>query len=138
MKTQTLQRNIFQRLLGLCATKAPADDGSWTVRGNQVLVDLGRVPELADPNRAVRLEKKGLPERLLVFHGNDGRYHVFKNRCKHGGRRVDPVPGREQVQCCSLGRSTYDYSGKILAGPAKRPLETLPVRMEDDRLVIEI
>ena len=138
MKTQTLKRNIFQRLLGLCATKTPTDEGSWTVRGKEVVVDLARVPELKNPNQAVRLEKKGLSERLLVVHGNDGRYHAIKNRCQHGGRRVDPLPGREQVQCCSVGRSTYDYSGKVLAGPAKGPLEVLPVRMEDDRLVIEI
>jgi nitrite reductase/ring-hydroxylating ferredoxin subunit len=100
-------------------------------------VDLTRVPELAEPNRAVRLEKKGFPDRFLLIHGDDGRYYAFKNRCIHGGRRLDPIPGTRHVQCCSIGRSTYDYSGKVLSGPAKGPLEVLPVRIEDGRLVIE-
>jgi nitrite reductase/ring-hydroxylating ferredoxin subunit len=100
-------------------------------------VDLTRVPELAEPNRAVRLEKKGFPDRFLLIHGDDGRYYAFKNRCIHGGRRLDPIPGTRHVQCCSIGRSTYDYSGKVLSGPAKGPLEALPVRIEDGRVVIE-
>lgn len=102
------------------------------------MVDLARVPGLSEPNRAVRLEKKGLPHRLLLIHGDDGRYHAFKNRCTHGGRRLDPVPGTEQVQCCSIGKSTFDYSGKVLSGPAKGSIDACPVRIEDGRLEIEI
>ncbi|MDQ1336287.1 MAG: hypothetical protein QG552_3237 [Thermodesulfobacteriota bacterium] len=137
METITLRRNIIQRLFGICATKQPADDGCWTIQGKNTVVDLDRVPELAEPNRAVRLEKKGVPDRLLLIHGGDGRYHAFKNRCTHGGRRLDSVPGTPQVQCCSIGRSTYDYSGKVLSGPAKGPLRVLPVHIENGSLVIE-
>jgi len=137
METRTLRRNLFQRLFGICATRPPADDGAWKVQGREVMVDLNRVPELARPDQAVRLERKGFSDRLLIVHGNDGRHHAFRNRCQHGGRRLDPVPGEEQVQCCSIGRSTYDYSGKVLSGPAKGPLQILPVRTEGGRLVIE-
>jgi len=138
METKPLRRNIIQRLFGICATKPPSDAGCWTLEGKTAVVDLGRVPELSEPDRAVRLEKKGAPDRLLLIHGNDGRYYAFKNRCMHGGRRLDPVPGTRHVQCCSIGRSTYDDSGKVLSGPAKGPLEVLPVRIEDGRVVIEV
>jgi nitrite reductase/ring-hydroxylating ferredoxin subunit len=138
MEIPTRRRNLLQRLLGWCATKPPADPDAWTVEGDSIAVDLARVPELARPSRAVRLEKRGLPYRLLLIHGDDDRYHAFKNRCTHGGRRLDPVPGACQVQCCSIGRSTYDYSGKVLSGPAKGPIEVLPVRITDRRLVITL
>jgi len=139
MTSGTLRRNIFQRLFGICATKPPADDSCWTFHDNRVVVDLDRVPELAGPNRSVRLErKKGLSHRLLIIHTNDDRYYAFKNRCTHAGRRLDPVPGTQRVQCCSIGRSAYDYSGKVLAGPAKRSVDAYTVRIEDRNLIIEI
>ncbi len=138
METQALRRNLFQRLFGICATRKPADPGAWGVQAGRVTVDLDRLPELADPDQSIRLEKGGLPDRLLVVHGNDGRYHAFRNRCRHAGRRLDPIPGTTQVQCCSVGRSTYDYTGKVLSGPARGPLEVLPVRREGNRLLIEL
>lgn len=138
METQTLRRNLFQRLFGICATRQPADPGAWGVEAGRVMLDLDRLPELADQDRSIRLEKGGLPDRILVVHGNDGRYHAFRNRCRHAGRRLDPVPGTARVQCCSIGRSTYDYTGKVISGPAKVPLDTLPVHREGNRLFIEL
>ncbi|MBW1783379.1 MAG: Rieske 2Fe-2S domain-containing protein [Deltaproteobacteria bacterium] len=138
MESRTLRRNIVQRLFGICATKPPEDEDCWGFQNQNVVVDLERVPEIAEPNRAVRLEKKGTPHRFLLIHGNDGRYHAFKNRCTHGGRRLDPVPGTEHVQCCSIGRSTYNYSGNVLSGPAKGPIDTCAVHIEDGKLVIEV
>ena len=138
MDTRTLRRNFIQRLFGICATKPPADDGAWTFQDKKVIVDLGRIPELSETNSAVRLEKKGVPFRLILIHGDDGRYHALKNRCTHVGRRLDPVPGTQQVQCCSIGRSTYDYSGKVLSGTAKGPVDAYTVHMEDGRLEIEM
>jgi len=137
MESNPLRRNIFQRLFGMCATQAPADHASWTCEGNEVTVDLGRVPELSQPNQAVRLEKKGFPHRLLLIHGPDSSYRAFKNRCTHGGRRLDPIPGVDRVQCCSIGRSTYDYTGKVLSGPAKGPIGVCTVRNENGRLIIQ-
>jgi nitrite reductase/ring-hydroxylating ferredoxin subunit len=138
MEPKPLRRNILQRLFGICATKPPSDNGCWTFHDSEISVDLARVPELAKPNRAVRLEKRGVPGRFLLVHGNDGRYYAFKNRCTHAGRRLDPIPGTQRVQCCSIGRSTYDGSGKVLSGPAKDPLEVLPVRIENNRLMIKM
>ena len=139
MQTAALHRNIIQRLFGICATKQPSDDGCWTFQGKRVIVDLTRAPELGSPNGAIRLEKKkGLPERVIVIHGNDKIYHAFSNRCSHAGRRLDPVPGAQQVQCCSIGKSTFDYGGKRLSGSAKKPVGTRTVTLEDGKLVIEV
>jgi nitrite reductase/ring-hydroxylating ferredoxin subunit len=138
METPTLQRNIFQRLFGICATSPPSDEGCWTFEDGKLTIDLTRAPELNDRNGAIRLEKKNLPERVLVVHGNDDSYHAFKNRCAHAKRRMDPIPGTEQIQCCSVGKSTFDYSGMRLSGSAKKDIETYPVTVETDKLIIDI
>ena len=102
MKPVSLKRTFFQRILGIPATKPPADEGCWTFSGGTVEIDLSRAPELSKSWGAIRLEKKNLPERILVIRDDDDRYYVFRNQCQHMGRRLDPVPGTHTVQCCSL------------------------------------
>jgi nitrite reductase/ring-hydroxylating ferredoxin subunit len=138
METPTLQRNIFQRIFGICITKPPSDEGCWSFENGNVTVDLARAPELSEKSGAVRLEKKGLPNRMLVVRGDDDKYHAFLNKCAHAGRRMDPVPGTELVQCCSVGKSTFQYDGKRVSGSAKKNIQAYPVSVEDKKLVISI
>jgi nitrite reductase/ring-hydroxylating ferredoxin subunit len=138
MQNTTLHRNIFQRLLGICATKKPSDEGCWTFDDGNIVVNLDRVPELSCVNGAIRLEAKTLPERVLIILGDDGEYHAFRNRCTHGKRRLDPMPGMVQVQCCSIGKSIYDYNGKIISGSAKDDIQTYPVIDDNGKLVITL
>jgi nitrite reductase/ring-hydroxylating ferredoxin subunit len=128
---------FFKRLFGICETKPPQDENCWSNQINHVVVDLKKAPELNQPGGAFRLEGKGLPERVLVMRGNDGQAYAFINKCAHAGRRLDPQPGTPTVQCCSLGKSTYNYQGEVLSGSAKKPISTLKVREEPgDKLII--
>lgn len=139
MQTEILSRNIFQRIFGICATKQPADEGCWYHENGRVIVDLSRAPELSKPNGALRLEKKkDFSSRVLVFKSEDGQYHAFHNQCSHAKRRLDPIPGKQKVQCCSIGKSTFDFGGKVVSGTAKGDVHTYPVILEEDRLVITV
>ena len=138
MKPVILKRNIFQRILGIPATKPPADEGCWTFSGGTVEIDLSRAPELSKSWGAIRLEKKNLPERILVIRGDDDRYYAFRNQCRHMGRRLDPVPGTHTVQCCSVSKSTYDYEGRVLSGPPKEALDSYPVQVDKGKLTVRL
>ena len=138
MPTRPLKRNFLQRILGVSATKPPSDEGCWTYVDGKVAVDLKRVPEIAEPSRAVRLEGKGCPKRVLLFHGEDGEYHAVCNKCSHAGRRVDPDPATGKLQCCSVNKSTYECDGKPLHGPAKNHLIPFEVEQQDDTLTIAV
>jgi nitrite reductase/ring-hydroxylating ferredoxin subunit len=134
----TLKRNIFQRFLGLCATLKPSDETCWQFENDCVTIDLAKAPELVRPDGALRLEAKNLPVRLLVVNGDGGTWHAYENRCAHGGRRLDPIPGGGQVQCCSVGKSTYDAFGNRLSGSAKKGIATFPVAVQNGRLKIDL
>ncbi|MBN2360479.1 MAG: Rieske (2Fe-2S) protein [Deltaproteobacteria bacterium] len=138
MSKPGVRRSILQRVFGICATRPPADQGCWKFEGGKVIVTLSRAPELAGENGAIRLEGMGMLQRVLVFRGRDGKYHALSNRCMHMGRRLDPVPGAEQVDCCSLGRSSYDHQGRILSGMARRNVLAFPVAEEGGELSIQI
>jgi nitrite reductase/ring-hydroxylating ferredoxin subunit len=136
MPNKVYKRNIFQRIFGICATKPPSDDGCWSYEDGKVVIDLDRTPELAGIGGAIRLEENGLPDRVLVFKGDDSQYHAFQNSCPHAKRRLDPMPGTNQVQCCSVGQSTFDYNGKLISGSAEGDVKTYPVSIEGNKLIV--
>jgi len=138
MTQRILKRNFFQRLFGLCATGEPSDPECWGYDDARITIDLKRAPELGKPGGAIRLESDTLPQRVLVIHGDDDQYHAFHNKCTHGGRRLDPVPGAKTVQCCSVGKSTFSYDGKLLEGSAKGPVAIYPVQVDGDKINITI
>ena len=127
---------LLKRIFGICDTRLPADSGCWKFSGSTVEIDLSRAPELEKSGSAIRLEGGGLPERILVLHGNDGSFHAIKNRCTHMWRRIDPVAGESLIRCCSVSKSTFDYEGDVVSGPAKKPLRVFPVKTEDSKLMI--
>jgi len=129
---------LFKRIFGICETKAPSDGKCWKVAEGKVEIELARVPELQSKEGAIRLEGGGLPERVLVVHGTDGRFYAFRNNCTHFGRRIDPLPGQPQVRCCSLSKSTFDYRGERVSGPARRTLTTYKVEVENGVLIISL
>ncbi len=135
---QFLKRNIFQRLLGRCQTNEPKDPGSWSFDGGVIEVDLHRLPELSDTGAAVRLEGRDLPLRVLLVHADDGAFRAFHNKCAHAGRRLDPVPGDGTIQCCSMGKTTYDYEGKVVFGQVEDGVTPLKVSTREDRLIVEL
>ena len=96
------------------------------------------MPELVNKGSAVRLDGKGLGVSVLVVHGDDGEFHAFENRCTHGKRALDPVPGTETVQCCSVGTSTFNYDGSLIEGPAKGPLTVYKVDRAGETLSVTV
>ena len=137
MQVKKLNRTIFQRILGRPATSLPENNDFWSISNGKITVDLNKTADLAKPGDAVRLEGQ-LANHVLVVHGEDGRFHAYDNKCTHFGRLVDPVPGTETVQCCSINCATFDLDGNAIDGPAKRPLPKHPVSVEDRKLVIEL
>ena len=138
MGVQKLDRNFFQRLFGICATRKPSQQEGWKVAGRKISIDLNAMPELKDNGSAVRIEGKDIEEPVLVVHGDDGAYHAFRNRCTHGKRALDPVPGTSTIQCCSVGTSTFNYDGSLIEGPAKGPLAVYEVDRAGESLTITL
>lgn len=130
---------FLKRILGICETGAPEDQGCWSVQDNTVVVGMERAKEILRPGGAMRLEGKGLPHRILLFHGLDGKFYAVKNKCTHiGGRRLDLELGPNRIQCCSVMGSVFNYKGEVKSGPAKKPLTSYPVKAEQDRLIISL
>ena len=129
---------IFKRILGICETKPPVNHDCWKHISGTVEIDLSKTPELREKGAAIRLEGTALPIRLLVVCNGDDQYRAFENRCTHYGRRLDPLPGQPFLQCCSIGKSTFDFSGSNVFGPGTGPIKSYPVKRNGEVLLISL
>lgn len=103
-----------------------------------IRIRLDQVPELQRNGGAIYLKGKGLKHPVLIIHDGTGdSFLAFVNRCTHiGHRKLDPVPGKQIIRCCSICHSTYDFDGKRLSGPAKHPLKRYKIDLVDGELLI--
>ena len=128
---------FFKAILGVCDTP-PLHAALWTTEGNQVTVRLGEAAALAPAGGAVRLEGKELASSVLIVHTDGNHYLAFENRCTHGGRKLDPIAGKEELRCCSVNHSRFDYQGNKLSGPAEGSLKRYAVEKRGEELVVTL
>lgn len=113
-------------------------------RREEAWAAIGTVADLA-PNEPRELEfartvKEGwrttiAKKAVWVVKQSNGAITAFSPMCPHlgCGYRWD-APAR-QFQCPCHG-SVYDVTGKVLAGPAPRPLDELPIKVENGQLLV--
>jgi thiosulfate dehydrogenase [quinone] large subunit len=70
-----------------------------------------------------------------LVHVDGGRFVAFDRACTHAGCQVELTADRRAFSCpCHLAR--YDAgTGRVLGGPAPRPLDQLPVRVVGDEVL---
>ncbi|MEK7787804.1 MAG: ubiquinol-cytochrome c reductase iron-sulfur subunit [Chloroflexota bacterium] len=66
----------------------------------------------------------------------DGEITVFAPKCTHLGCGYRWADDEKQFKCPCHG-SVFDVNGQVLAGPAPRPLDRLPAKIENGRLMVE-
>ena len=65
----------------------------------------------------------------------DGRVTVFSPMCTHLGCGYNWDTGEKKFKCPCHG-SVFDVSGEVQAGPAPRPLDQLPSKVENGRVLV--
>jgi nitrite reductase/ring-hydroxylating ferredoxin subunit len=82
--------------------------------------------------------KPGAPHPdLLISAAGEGRWHVVTAHCTHRGCVVDWSAPASEWQCPCHG-SRFAADGKVLHGPAERPLMQPPSRVEGDDLIVDL
>lgn len=131
-------RGFMDRVAGRPITDLPQIEDAWSYEDSTLTLDLAKLPELEDLGGAVRIEGEALPDPIFAMLGEDEAYYAFKNACTHFGRKIDHLAGKMTLECCSINRSTFDYAGSILSGPAKEPLTSYALTHDDEKLAIAL
>jgi nitrite reductase/ring-hydroxylating ferredoxin subunit len=108
---------------------ASAAGKSW------VAVPLGKAPKLQSVGGSLMTRIRG-KELLLVRDGQDSA-HTFEAKCPHEQCDVSYAADKQKLEC-PCHDALFDLSGKVLAGPVPRPLETYQTIVDGDRILIRI
>lgn len=73
---------------------------------------------------------------VYVTDEGDGNFVVYSRVCSHLGCLVRWDEGKDQFFCPCHG-AVFDSTGNVVAGPPPRPMEKLPVRVQDGILYVK-
>ncbi|NJQ02176.1 QcrA and Rieske domain-containing protein [Streptomyces zingiberis] len=93
-------------------------------------VDLGPAGEV--PVGGARLYRE---QRVLVSRPAQDEYHAFSAVCTHKFCVLSHVKGTD-ADCACHGSAFDADTGKVLRGPATRPLPAVPLTVERGRLIV--
>lgn len=99
------------------------------------LVRVARVDEIAPGTGTV--VRAGTVAVALFNLG--GAWHAINNRCTHVGGPLGEGRVEGKVVTCPLHGSRFDVeTGAVLGPPARRPVETYSVSIQDQDVFVEI
>lgn len=106
--------------------------------GSTIIIDLKKAKTIRDPGFAAYVVNEDLNIQLIIFQLNQGEFYALSRFCTHGGQIVSFIRERGLVQCNNFNHSIFKVSGSVYKGPAPGPLESYPVKVQDDHLFIEM
>ena len=114
-----------------------------TMKTNWIkLVEIGTLP-VGQPIslKAADVQVDAYAQESVIRHlwavkKTDGEIIVFSPICPHLGCHYDWNPASGHFECPCHG-SVYAPDGTVLGGPAPRPLDTLPTKIEKGELYVE-
>ncbi|HXZ48804.1 MAG TPA: non-heme iron oxygenase ferredoxin subunit [Usitatibacter sp.] len=101
----------------------------------EAFVEVGRTGELA-PGKMKRVQAGG--RRILVANVG-GRYCAADDTCTHEEASLSTGVLKGELVRCPLHGSRFNVcTGKAMEEPAEEDLRTYPVRLEGDRILVEL
>jgi menaquinol-cytochrome c reductase iron-sulfur subunit len=109
----------------------------WTKVGNVGSLAIDQPVNMKFPFRTEDAYiRETVTQNVWVIKHSPSEVTVFSPICPHLGCHYDWDPGTKEFACPCHG-SIYSIDGKVLGGPAPRPLDTLPTRLEKGELFVE-
>jgi cytochrome b6-f complex iron-sulfur subunit len=72
---------------------------------------------------------------VFVIRTNEDNYTALYMQCTHKGCELNATSKRLSCPCHG---SEFDTSGKVLRGPAEKPLLSLPVTSESENILLHL
>ena len=115
------------------APSAPAK--AVAIDGDDARIDLVLVPDLRLVGKSVNVQGQDGMEPVVVAHVREGEYIAASMRCTHEGADIEYDKAKSRLKCAS-GGATFSLEGKHLSGAGGGALETYPVELVADELIV--
>jgi Rieske Fe-S protein len=101
--------------------------------GSNLIIDLSKHPELKEVGGSETFQAG--KKKIIVLHPDEKNYKAFENKCTHWGGQVSYRP-KDGFMQCALHGSRFDIEGRVVKGPAKKPLTELRTSLDKDQLTV--
>jgi len=105
-----------------CCDLPEAPAGSFQVSGGVLTLRMKELPQ------ALRISDEARKLKVVLVRTADGKLAAVSGVCTHGGAPLVMNERHGTVICTSLGHSEFDLRGKVLRGPAPKPIQVYAVR----------
>jgi menaquinol-cytochrome c reductase iron-sulfur subunit len=110
---------------------------SWMMLGEIDSLPLGQPSHLTSVDvQTDAYIRESVTRHIWAIRHSGQEVTVFSPICPHLGCHFDWNPSSKHFECPCHG-SVYSLDGKVLGGPAPRPLDTLPTKIENGKLYVE-
>ncbi len=113
------------------------DEGFPSVTDGTLVLSFERFPELRTPGGVVSGTPQGYGKLLFVFALEDGSYRGVDSTCTHQGCAVGYNTGQGRLVCPCHG-AAFDKQGRVLNGPATRPMKTFPTTADATAVTVQL
>ncbi|HEX8948018.1 MAG TPA: ubiquinol-cytochrome c reductase iron-sulfur subunit [Dissulfurispiraceae bacterium] len=152
-KSEASRRGFLKRFIGAAAAisglilglpliraivnSSPSDTLGWTKAGDISSLPVGQPRSMRFTIYATDayLHKEVVNTVWVVKKSRD-EFMVFSPICPHLGCRYDWDPRTDHF-ACPCHASVFTITGQVVGGPAPRPLDTLPYKVENGILYVQ-
>lgn len=127
-------RRSFLKWLGVAAGILIARPVSL-VRAKTLALGLDKVEKLKEVGGSVILKIKERP--ILFIRDSEATVRAVDPTCTHKACQVAYKNKGNKIECPCHG-STFDLEGKVLSGPAEKPLRTYGAKLEEGRILLSL
>jgi menaquinol-cytochrome c reductase iron-sulfur subunit len=110
---------------------------SWMMLGEIDALPLGQPAHLTSVDvQTDAYIRESVTRHIWAIRHSGQEVTIYSPICPHLGCHFDWNPATKHFECPCHG-SVYSPDGKVLGGPAPRPLDTLPTKIENGKLYVE-
>lgn len=128
------RRGFFRNLLGAAVAGAITLVGG-KASAKKLAFKLEKAPALNKVGGSATIKLAG--QEILFVRDTKTSVCAVGSHCTHQDCPL-AFNGKTSTIDCSCHGSKFDLKGRVLHGPAKKPLKSYPVALEADRLVITV
>ncbi len=139
-----IQRRAFLKKTGstfvcLCMAGGEALEAAeknivqYAVEDSKFEIDLNWHPNLKKVGGSETFQADN--KKIIVLHPDENSYKAFENKCTHMGGQV-AYSHKDGFMQCALHGSRFDTEGRVVKGPADKPLTEFRTSLDKNRLTV--
>jgi cytochrome b6-f complex iron-sulfur subunit len=105
----------------------------YAVEDSKFEIDLNKHPKLKEVGGSETFQSDN--KKIIVLHPDENGYKAFENKCTHMGGQVSYRP-KDGFMQCALHGSRFDIEGRVVKGPAEKPLTELRTSLDKNLLAV--